>query len=53
MTRNKTLIRNAMENKLIALADTISAHAAITENETIKSILITSKEALENKRKQI
>ena len=50
MTRDKNLIRNAMENKLIALAGALSAHAAITENETIKSILITSKGALENKK---
>ncbi|GAA4273419.1 hypothetical protein U6A24_19385 [Aquimarina gracilis] len=50
MTRDKNMIRSALEKKSIALAGTMSAHASITENETLKSILITSKGALENKK---
>ncbi|MBQ0734644.1 hypothetical protein [Aquimarina celericrescens] len=46
MTRDKNLIRNALEKKLVALAGAMSVHASITQNETLKSIMITSKAAL-------
>ncbi len=48
MTRDKNLIRDALEKKLLALGGAMSAHASITQNETLKSIIITSKAALEN-----
>lgn len=46
-TRDKNQIRSVLEKKLMVLSGTVSAHAAIIESETLKSIVITSKAALE------
>lgn len=47
-TRDKNQIRKAIENKLLALGGTIAAHAALTNSESLKSELITTRSGLES-----
>ncbi len=46
-TRDKNQIRSAVEQKTLMLSGALTAHAALTQNETLKEKLITSKSGLE------